>query len=216
MIRGTAVVPRRQRRHRMAAAPDPTPRRLWLGLAGTIGTTMLLLSSPNAISPAAADQFVEDFEGENESSRYPVRFLRNWSIIDSVDLKTERRDPELCRDSGTCIDLIGTANLTTGGILSKVSYRQGTYLIGFMLYGSGRDTDGNDIATGGVSGRLQVSFGSRSIYANNSIASEFAELILMRVRGAGKLRFLAVGEVPNIGPLLDNVMVIDLGDVTGP
>ena len=187
-----------------------------MALVGIVGTTMLLHSSPGAISPAAADQLVEDFEGENESSRYPVRFLRNWAIIDSVDLKTERRDPNLCRDTGTCIDLIGTANLTTGGIVSKVSYPQGTYLIGFTLYGSGRDPDGNDIVTGGISGRLQVSFGSRSIYANNNIASEFAQLILMRVRGAGKLRFLAGGDAPNIGPLLDNVMVIDLGDVTGP
>jgi hypothetical protein len=216
MVHGPVVAPRRQRGSRIGATSDPTPHRLWVALAGIVGTALLLHSSPGTIPPAAADQLVEDFEGENESSRYPVRFLRNWAIIDSVDLKTERRDPNLCRDTGTCIDLIGTANLTTGSILSKVSYPQGTYLIGFMLYRSGRDADGNAIATGGASGRLPVSFSSRSIYANNNITSQFAELILMRVRGGGKLRFLAGGEAPNIGPLLDNVMVIDLGDVTGP
>jgi hypothetical protein len=202
MLHDTAAVSRHRR-------PGPM-------LAGIVGTTILLLLSQGTTAPAAAEQFVEDFEGENESSRYPVRFLRNWAIIDSVDLKTERRDPDLCRDTGTCIDLIGTADLTTGGIQSKASYPQGTYLIGFMLYGSGRDAQGDDIATGGVAGRLQVSFGSRSIYANNNIASDLAQLILMRVRGAGKLRFLAGGEAPNIGPLLDNVIVVDLGDVTGP
>jgi hypothetical protein len=175
---------------------------------------VLLPSSPTLASQTAL--FMDDFEGENESSRYPVRFLRHWTIIDSVDLKTERRVPPLCRDTGTCIDLVGTAGLTTGGILSKTSFPPGAYLIGFMLYGSGRDPAGNEIATGGVVGRLQVSLGERSIFANNNIASDHEGFVLMRVRGAGKLRFLAGGAAPDIGPLLDNVVVIRLKSLEGP
>ena len=72
--------------------------------------------SSGLLFSAYADPFLDDFEGENESSRYPVRYLRNWTIIDSVDLKTERLVPPICHSTGTCIDLVGTTGLATGGI----------------------------------------------------------------------------------------------------
>ena len=182
--------------------------------AAVVAAGAMLLPSPGFASQATL--FMDDFEGENESSRYPVRFLRHWTIIDSVDLKAERRVPPLCRDTGTCLDLVGTSGLATGGILSKASYPPGAYLIGFMLYGSGRDAAGNEVATGGVPTRLQVSFGERSIYANNNIASDHEGFVLLRVRGSGRLRFLAGGAVPDVGPLLDNVVVLRLKSTESP
>ena len=168
----------------------------WAGPAHATGPTFMLL---------------DDFEGDQEVNRYPIRALRNWTIIDSVDLKTERTMPPLCRDTGTCIDLIGTTDQTSGGLVSKTSFPAGTYLLGFMLYGSGRDPTGATIAGDGVGGQIQVSLGARSVYANTAIPSDFAQFVMLRVRGSGKLTFRAAGAAPNIGPLLDNVVLIRLG-----
>ena len=64
------------------------------------------------------------------------------------------------------------------------------------------------MSSGGTSSRIQVSFGGKSIYANNNIASSFAKFVVLHVRGSGKLRFLGRGQVPDIGPLLDNVLIV--------
>jgi hypothetical protein len=181
-----------------------------------LGVAALLVWSSGLPLSANADTFLDDFEGENESSRYPVRHLRHWTIIDSVDLKTERLVPPICHSTGTCIDLVGTTGLTTGGIMSRTSYPLDTYIIGFNIYGSGRDATGSESAGEGVVSRIQVSFGDRSIYANNNIASNFERSIVLRVRGSGKLRFLAGGAVTNIGPLVDNVLIIPLNSVPKP
>jgi hypothetical protein len=53
-----------------------------------------------------------------------------------------------------------------------------------------------------------VSLGGTSIYANNHIASDFVQFVVLHVRSSGKLRFLGGGEVANIGPVVDNVLVV--------
>jgi hypothetical protein len=184
-------------------------------LARSLGAAALLLFAPAAGAVAQTAPFLDDFEGEREYNRYPVRTLRHWTIVDSVDLKTERGMPPLCRDTGTCIDLVGTSGLTTGGLTSKASFAAGTYLIGFRLYGSGRDAAGEGAESGGVTGRIQVNLGARTIYARNDIPSDFSDFVVLRVYGSGRLSFLAEGAAANIGPLLDNVVVLRLGPV-GP
>ena len=157
--------------------------------------------------PVHATQFLDDFEGDGEVSRIPATSLRNWDIITSVDLYATSEPPHLCHRSGSCIDLVGTAGARTGGIISKQTWPLGDYVVGFFLYGSGRDPTGAGVAAGGTVSRLQVSFGGRSIYANNHIASDFNRFVVLHVRGSGKLRFLGTGEAANIGPLVDNALV---------
>ncbi len=200
----------------MLASPSrhPGPTGL-VRLARAVGIGWLLLAAAGAAVTVRADPFLDDFEGEREYTRYPVKSLRNWTIIDSVDLTIERSSPPLCRHTGTCIDLVGTSGATTGGLLSKTSLPAGTYLIGFQLYGSGRTATGDAAAADGVATRIQVSFGARSIYANNAIPSDFSDFVLLRVYGSGKLRFEAGSDAADVGPLLDNVLALRLGPV-GP
>ena len=155
-----------------------------------------------------APRFLDDFEGHGEVSQVPATALRNWDIITSVDLQTEGYDPPLCHASGSCIDLVGTADASSGGIVTKQSHRLRDYIIGFYLYGSGRDQTGAATSSGGTVSRLQVSLGGRSIYANNNIASDFVKFIVLRVRGSGKLKFLGRSEAPNIGPNVDNIFIV--------
>lgn len=162
--------------------------------------------------PAHATQFLDDFEGDGEVSQIPATALRNWDIITSVDLYATSEPPHLCHRSGSCIDLVGTAGAKTGGIISKQTWPLGDYVVGFFLYGSGRDPTGAGVAAGGTVSRLQVSLGGRSIYANNHIASDFDRFVVLHVRGSGKLRFLGTGEVANIGPLVDNAFVVPAGN----
>ena len=53
-----------------------------------------------------------------------------------------------------------------------------------------------------------MSLGSQSIYARNNIPSGFQQFVVLRVRGAGKLKFQGTGQVPNIGPLVDNILIL--------
>ena len=170
-----------------------------------LGLVFLVLTSA-----ANATPFLEDFEGDGDISQTPVSSLRNWNIINSVDLQTESYPLLLCHLSGACIDLVGTTGVRTGGIISKRTYPSGTYEIGFFLYGSGRDGSGNAVGSGGTVSRIQVSLGSKSIYANNNMRSNFDKFVVVRVRGSGKLKFIGTGEVSNIGPILDNVVIIPL------
>jgi hypothetical protein len=212
------ALPRIAGKKEPAMLPSPSCRRQsadLVRLARSLGAAALLLLAPAAGAVAQTAPFLDDFEGEREYNRYPLRTLRHWTIVDSVDLKTERSMPSICRDTGTCIDLVGTSGLTTGGITSKSSFAVGTYLIGFRLYGSGRNEAGEAAETGGVAGRIQVNLGARSIYARNDIPSDFSDFVVLRVYGSGKLGFLAEGAAANIGPLVDNVVVIRLGPV-GP
>lgn len=179
-----------------------------------VGSAKLLAAALLAVTglmrPAQATQFLDDFEGDGEVSQIPAISLHHWNIISSVDLKTESYPQPLCHDTGSCIDLVGTVGATTGGLISKRSYPLNNYTIGFFLYGSGRDRAGAAVGTGGTVSRLQVSFGGSSIYVNKAIGSDFAKFIVVRVRGAGKLQFLAGGEIADIGPLLDNVLIIPI------
>ena len=160
-------------------------------------------------SAANASDFMDDFEGDGEVSQIPASSLRNWEIVDSIDLQTENLF--LCHSSGTCIDLVGTIGAKTGGIISKKTYPFGTYEIGFFLYGSGRDGSGkNVVGSGGIVSRIQVNLGSKSIYAHKNLPSNFEKFVVVRVRGSGKLKFIGGGEVGNIGPVLDNVVIIPL------
>jgi hypothetical protein len=163
-------------------------------------------------SPAHASQFLDDFEGDGEVSQVPAMSLRNWDIITSVDLIGEEAQPPFCHLSGSCVDLVGTAGAKTGGIITKRSWPVGDYQVGFFLYGSGRNATGGGVASGGTVSRIQVSFGGRSIYANNNIPSKFDKFIVVHVRGSGKLRFLGTGAVANIGPQVDNVLVLPAGN----
>ena len=176
---------------------------------GAVATATMLMAASGAVGAAHATQFLDDFEGDGEVSQIPATApLRNWAIITSVDLNTESNAPSFCHDSGSCIDLVGTAGAPSGGILGKRSWPLADYLVGFFLYGSGRSPNGSAVSSGGTSSRIQVSFGGKSIYANNNIASNFAKFIVLRVRASGKLRFLGTGQVPDIGPLLDNVLIV--------
>ena len=185
--------------------------RPWWSWAGSAKLLAAALLSVAAFTrPAQATQFLDDFEGDGEVSQVPATSLHNWNIITSVDLQTESYPQPLCHDTGSCIDLVGTVGATTGGLISKRSYPLNNYMIGFFLYGSGRDRAGSAVSSGGTVSRLQVSFGGSSIYVNKAIGSDFAKFVVVRVRGAGRLQFLAGGEVADIGPLLDNALIIPI------
>ena len=178
-------------------------------LRGVVVAGALIAALP---PPAHASQFLDDFEGDGEVSQVPATSLRNWDIITSVDLIGEEVQPPFCHLSGSCIDLVGTAGAKTGGIITKRSWPVGDYQVGFFLYGSGRNSTGGGVASGGTVSRIQVSFGGRSIYANNNIPSNFDKFIVVHVRGSGKLRLLGTGAVANIGPQVDNVLVLPAGN----
>ena len=159
-----------------------------------IALVLGLLSAAALPRPASATQFLDDFEGDGEVTQIPASSLRNWNIITSVDLLTEGNAP-LCRLSGSCIDLVGTGGSRTGGVVSKQSFPLGDHVVGFFLYGSGRDQTGAAVASGGTVSRIQVSLGAKSIYANNNIPSDFQKFVVLHVHGSGKLKFLSTGEV---------------------
>ena len=190
--------------------PTARGRGARLALRGMIALVLGLLSAAALPRPARATQFLDDFEGDGEVTQIPASSLRNWNIITSVDLLTESNAP-LCRLSGSCIDLVGTGGSRTGGVVTKQSFPVGDHVIGFFLYGSGRDRTGAAVASGGTVSRIQVSLGARSIYANNNIASDFQKFVVLHVRGSGKLKFLGTGEVAGIGPVLDNALVLPAG-----
>ena len=175
-----------------------------------IALVVALASTSGLPSAAHATQFLDDFEGDDEVSQIPASSLRNWNIITSVDLLTESNAP-LCRLSGSCIDLVGTGGATAGGIVTKETWPIGDYVVGFFLYGSGRDQTGAAVASGGTVSRIHVKFGALSIYANNHIASDFQKFVVLHVHGSGKLKFLGTGEVAGIGPVLDNALVLPAG-----
>lgn len=179
-----------------------------LVLQGAVVLVAIFASLTGFPRYAFATQFLDDFEGNGEVSQLPAAALHNWNIITSVDLNTETLVPNFCHQSGTCIDLVGTAGAQTGGITSKQTWPVGDYIIGFYLYGSGRNAVGGAVASGGTVSRIQVSFGSKSIYANSHIASDLQKFVVLYVRGSGKLKFLGAGSVANIGPLLDNVFIL--------
>ncbi|MFZ1429574.1 MAG: hypothetical protein WAS21_22735 [Geminicoccaceae bacterium] len=191
----------------MPRACHASQRWVWRSM---IALVVALVSASGLSRPASATQFLDDFEGDGEVTRIPAPSLRNWSIITSVDLLTESNAP-LCRLTGSCIDLVGTAGARTGGVVSKQSFPLGDHVIGFFLYGSGRDRTGAAVPSGGTVSRIQVSFGARSIYANNNIASDFRKFVVLHVRGSGKLKFQGTGEVAGIGPILDNALVLPSG-----
>lgn len=177
---------------------------------GMLALAVASVSAAGLSRPASATQFLDDFEGDGEVTRIPAPTLRHWNVITSVDLLTESNAP-LCRLSGSCIDLVGTGGSRTGGVVTKQSFPVGDHVIGFFLYGSGRDRTGAAVPSGGTVSRIQVSLGARSIYANNNIASDFQKFVVLHVRGSGKLKFQGTGEVAGIGPILDNALVLPSG-----
>jgi hypothetical protein len=177
------------------------------GALSAVALAATLVTGSGSFATAGATT-LDDFEGDGEVSQTPAAALRNWDIITSVDLQTESYIQPLCHASGNCIDLVGSVGDNTGGIISKLSYPLHDYVVGFFLYGSGRDQTGAVVSSGGTTSRLQVSLGGTSIYANNHIASDFVQFVVLHVRSSGKLRFLGGGEVANIGPVVDNVLVV--------
>ncbi len=163
------------------------------GIAVIVGCTVMI-----GTSPAKADgirSLLDDFEGETPSN--PVDTLRRWDIIETVDVTID--DPPACRRTGQCLDLVGTSDINTGGIVSKRSFADGTYTVAFQLYGSLRDTID----------KVRVFFANKLIYSNNQITSDFSRFVVIRnVSGPGKLKFIGIGQVANIGPLVDNVVVL--------
>ena len=182
----------------------------WAKVSSAITVAAVLLSASVFSATADAKQFLDDFEGDGEITQIPAASLRNWDIITSIDLQTESYNPPLCHLSGSCVDLVGTAGSKTGGIISKLTYPDQVYMVGFFLYGSGRNSTGEAVSSGGTVSRLQVSFGSRSIYANNNIPSDFGKFVTLRVRGSGKLKLLGGGEVIDIGPIVDNILIVPI------
>lgn len=199
-------------RRRAARRATPRARHAAHGLVlrSMLGLVLALPAAAALPRLAWATQFLDDFERDGEVTELPAPSLRNWNIITSVDLLTES-DAPLCRLSGSCIDLVGTAGVRTGGVVTKRSFPVGDHVIGFFLYGSGRDRAGAAVAAGGTVSRIQVSLGAQSIYANNNIASDFEKFVVLHVRGSGKLKFLATSEVVDIGPILDNPLVLPEG-----
>jgi hypothetical protein len=197
-----------------AETATPRARRSGHRLArrGAIALATALASGSVLPAPAHATRFLDDFEGDGETSQVPALSLRNWDIITSVDLMTESSVPPFCHLSGSCIDLVGSVGANTGGIVTKESWPLGDYLVGFFLYGSGRDGAGGAVPSGGTVSRIRVHFGPQLIYAKNDIPSDFERFVVVRVRGSGKLRFEASGGAVNIGPLLDNALVLPAGD----
>jgi hypothetical protein len=198
------------RKGAMMATPRARRTSQRLARCGMIAVVVAFASASALPRLAWASQFLDDFEGDGEVSQTPASSLRNWNIITSVDLLTESNAP-LCRLSGSCIDLVGTQGTRTGGVETKQSFPLRDYVIGFFLYGSGRNQFGSVIGSGGTVSRIQVSFGANSIYANNNIASDFQKFVVLHVRGSGKLKFLGTGEVAGIGPVLDNALVVPSG-----
>jgi hypothetical protein len=179
-------------------------QRLPRSLVAAAGAAIILAASGSA----ARANFLEDFEGEGEVSQIPAPSLRNWDIIESVDLKSEDNSAQLCHSSGACVDLVGTSGSVRGGITSKEIFETSNYIVGFFLYGSGRDDTGALVASGGTVSRVQVSLGNVSIFAHNNVPSDFQRFVVVHVRGSGKLQFLGTGQVPNIGPLVDNITIL--------
>ena len=173
-------------------------------LVAVAGAAIMLAASGST----ASANFLEDFEGDGEVSQIPAPSLRNWDIIESVDLKSDDNPAQLCHSSGACIDLVGTSGSDRGGIISKEIFETADFTVGFFLYGSGRDETGALVSSGGTVSRVQVSLGNVSIYARNNIPSDFQKFVVVHVRGAGKLQFLGVGQAPNIGPLVDNITIL--------
>jgi hypothetical protein len=165
-------------------------------LLAVVGTTIIGCVTIGAATPARATGFLDDFEGDTPG--VPVAALRNWNIIQSVDLLTDR--PSLCRNTSTCLDLVGTSGVNTGGIVTKQSFAPRTYTVAFQLYGSNRE---------GTIDKVSAYFGDRLIYANNRIPSDFTRFISIRnVQGPGKLKFIGIGQVIGVGPLVDNIVVL--------
>ena len=183
--------------HTTSGVESRRPHRL-LGLLVAVASAAIMLAASGSTASA---NFLEDFEGDGEASKFNAS-LRHWNTIESVDLV------HACHSSGACIDLVGTTGSVRGGIISKESFTTANYLVGFFLYGSGRSGTGEAVASGGTVSRVQVSLGSQSIFARNNISSNFQQFVVLRVRGAGKLKFQGTGQVPNIGPLVDNIVIL--------
>ena len=183
--------------HTTSGVESRRPHRL-LGLLVAVASAAIMLAASGSTASA---NFLEDFEGDGEASKLNAS-LRHWNTIESVDLV------HVCHSSGACIDLVGTTGSVRGGIISKESFTTANYLVGFFLYGSGRSGTGEAVASGGTVSRVQVSLGSQSIFARNNISSNFQQFVVLRVRGAGKLKFQGTGQVPNIGPLVDNIVIL--------
>ena len=160
------------------ATPCARPSIHRLALRGTIVLLVALVSASGLSRSVCASQFLDDFESDGEVSQIPAPSLHNWNIISSVDLLTESNAP-LCRLSGICIDLVGTAGTRNGGVVTKQNFPLGDYVIGFFLYGSGRDQTGLMVASGGTVSRIQVIFGAKSIYANKNIGSDFDKFVIL-------------------------------------
>ena len=182
--------------HTTSGVESRRPHRL-LGLLVAVASAAIMLAASGSTASA---NFLEDFEGDGEVNKLNASLL-HWNIIESVDLIA-------CHSSGACIDLVGTTGSVRGGIISKESFTTANYLVGFFLYGSGRSGTGEAVESGGTVSRVQVSLGSQSIFARNNISSNFQQFVVLRVRGAGKLKFQGTGQVPNIGPLVDNIVIL--------
>ena len=100
------------------ATPCARPSIHRLALRGTIVLVVALVSASGLSRSVCASQFLDDFESDGEVSQIPAPSLHNWNIISSVDLLTESNAP-LCRLSGSCIDLVGTAGTRNGGVVTK-------------------------------------------------------------------------------------------------
>ena len=86
--------------------------RIPVSVAGVMaGLVIMALTSAANATPLP---FLDDFEGDGEMSETPASSLRNWDIINNVDLLTEGYIPLRCDLSGACIDLVGTTGAKTG------------------------------------------------------------------------------------------------------
>jgi hypothetical protein len=103
--------------------------------------------------------------------------------------------------TGKCIDLVGTAGATQGGIQTKDTIASGRYTISFNLYGSGRDVPTN----------VNVFLGSQRIFSQSAMSTDLKRFVVLPgVRGSGRLRIVGSSSQVNIGPLVDNVVVTPL------
>jgi hypothetical protein len=170
-------------------------------ILAVLATIAIACTTTGAAAPAGATGFLDDFEADMPAQ--PVAALRNWNIVQSVDVLADF--PALCRDTSTCVDLVGTSGINSGGIVTKQSFAPHTYTVAFQLYGSNRDA----LAGQGTIDKIRVYFGDTLIYANNRVTSELARFVVIRnVQGTGKLRFVGIGQIIGVGPLVDNVVVL--------
>ena len=163
-----------------------------------------LFGSVMAASASAATLFSDDFSSYGDVSQVPAgaNFLGpNWSSTPTVDYLAGADTGNfggLCQGTGNCVDLDGTTNPFSAGLLSTVmSFGPGSYNLSIHLLGSGR----------GSTEEVTISLGDWSTTISNIASSDNLMLELVaNTTASGSLSFQNSGD-DNVGAVLTSASV---------